>query len=89
MLKDRKNEPRPFINVTDKGNDFTMEDCEFQLGNSNRSVIETRAENTKVIRLKVTATMNKLKERKWFWCIVIPLATGLILIVIKQLLFKS
>lgn len=78
MTEKQSNKPRAFINVTEKGKNFTMEDCEFRLGNSNRPIIEKKAENTRVIRLKVVEALAQLKERKWLWMIIIPLAIALL-----------
>ena len=82
-------EPKPFINVTEGGSNFRMEDCEFHLGTSDRPIIKTAAKNTQVVRLKVFQKVReKIKENKLLWAIMVPLAIGMILLSIEYGILK-
>lgn len=82
-------EPKPFIDVTEGGSNFKMEDCEFHLGTSNRPVIKTAAKNTQVIRLKVFHRVRqKIKENKWLWAIIVPVAVGMVLLGVEYGLLR-
>ncbi len=48
--------PKPLINVKEGGANFRMVDCEFQMGSSDRPIIETKADNTQIESTKVTTT---------------------------------
>ena len=72
------NKPRALIDVAETGKGFVMEDCEFQLNGRDRPILETKAENTRVIRLKVMTALSKIKERKWLWGFVMPLTIALL-----------
>ena len=48
--------PEALIKVSEGGTNFQMIDCEFQLGNSGRPAIETKADGTKIKRTLVSTT---------------------------------
>lgn len=71
---------KPLINVTEKGRNFRMTDCEFEMGASKRPILETNAENTQIKRTKVT-TQADLKIPWWkniLWQILVPLLVAIV-----------
>lgn len=73
-------EQRPLISVTEKGRDFRMTDCEFQMGQSERPILETNAENTRIEKTKVTT--NRSSSSSWWskfgWKVVAPLVAAVV-----------
>ena len=67
--------PEPLIKVQESGSNFTMEDCEFQMGESERPILETRAEGTRVKGTNVSAENTKETGlwSKLLWRLVIPI----------------
>ena len=55
-------EPKPLFHVTKEGKNFTMENCEIIDHGSNRPIIKTDAEGTRVIGTKITYTARKFVE---------------------------
>jgi len=77
MVKKRS---KPLINVKKGGSNFTMKDCEFQMGESDRPVLDTQAENTKIEGTKVDAT-TAAKPNQWdtlIWKVLAPIAVTVV-----------
>lgn len=71
---------KPLINVTEKGKNFTMTECEFQMGESERPILRTDAENTRIERTKVE-TSGASSEGWWSkfgWQVVAPLIVAVV-----------
>lgn len=64
---------KPFINVTETGHNFTMEDCEFH---GDRPMIKTAATNTRVIRSKHFG--QKVKEHPIMTLIIVGVVATVI-----------
>jgi len=79
-----KKTKRAFINVNEKAKNFKMIDCEFHTGESSRPILNSDAEGTKVLGLKVFNGLQETVQSKWFWYFVIPILVGYILILIKE-----
>jgi len=81
--------PKPLINVKETGRNFQMTDSEFQIGESERPILETGAENTRMERTKVTA--HRASGPKWWsnlvWKFLVPLVVTVIGGVLLYLLF--
>lgn len=72
--------PKPLINVKETARNFRMTDCEFQMGDSARPVLETKAENTRVEGTKVTIhrASNSGRWSDLFWKVLVPLAVAVV-----------
>ncbi len=68
-------ENKPLINVKKGGTNFQMEDCEFDMGESERPIMETKADNTKIKGTKVTTSTSSTSSfwSKVSWKIVVPI----------------
>ena len=82
-----KDKPEALVQVKKGASNFTMEDCDFELGDSKRPAILTKAENTDISKTKFTTTSAEKTSGfrdKFLWKIAIPLAiavaAGVILI---------
>ena len=52
-------ENKPLIDVKKGGTNFQMEDCDFEMGESERPILETKADNTRIKSTRVsTSTSN-------------------------------
>jgi len=67
--------PKPLINVKEGGRNFRMVNCEFEMGDSERPILETKAENTKVEGTKVVTAQASASGRwhRLIWYILAPL----------------
>ena len=78
---------KPFINVTETGHNFTMEDCEFV---GDRPTIKTAATNTRLVRVKHFG--QKIKEHPIMTLIIIGIVAaviaGIILLKVEYGFFK-
>lgn len=70
-----KNKPKPLINVKKGGSNFSMVDCEFQMGESERPILDTQAKNTKVEGTKVntTSTSKTGQLNTLIWKVLAPI----------------
>jgi len=70
-----KKPPEALIKVSKGGTNFKMIDCEFQMGESERPAVETKADGTRLERTTVTTTPREEKERenRFVWKILAPI----------------
>ena len=79
-------EIKPLIDVKKGGTNFKMEDCEFDMRESERPILETKADNTKIKGTKVT-TSSSSTSGFWTnvsWKIIVPI----LVIVIGGIILK-
>ena len=75
-----KNKPKPLIDVKKGGSNFTMKDCEFNMGESERPILATQAKNTKVEGTKVN-TNSAPETNQWntlIWKVLAPIVVTVV-----------
>jgi hypothetical protein len=89
-----KNDQQPFINVSPKGENFKMEDCEFVSHGGDRPFISTQAKGTQVVRTKFTVVkaVRMAKEhplRMLLTVLAAPLVIGVVHLFIEYGFFAT
>ena len=71
---------KPLINVKEGGTNFSIEDSEFRMGDSERPILETKAKNTKLKGTKVSLSDSQSEgiSEKLIWKIVVPIVVTVI-----------